>query len=170
VAPGTSVDYTIRLRNTDKTAIDYDLVPEVSFSSDHGIPIKVRMLDQNDNYLAGDAKTWVDIEELNSVEQKGTLMKGEAVELLFQWQWPFESGDDAHDTFLGNHVLEENIGVQVTFSVHSEANTTLTENGGFFGSGAHNNVGLLLFLVLILAAIALLLVHQFSKKRRQKQA
>jgi hypothetical protein len=33
VAPGTAVDYTIRLRNKDKTAIDYELVPTVTFFS-----------------------------------------------------------------------------------------------------------------------------------------
>ncbi len=167
VAPGTSVDYTVRLRNTDKTAIDYDLVPEVTFSSEHKIPIKVRLLDPVDNYVAGDAKTWIDIEELNEISHVGTLAKGEAVEYLFQWKWPFESGDDEYDTFLGDTVLTDDISVAVAFSIHAEANTDMDINGGFFGSGAHDNIGLLLFLILLLAAIALLVVYKLIQKRKK---
>lgn len=167
VAPGTAVDYTVRLRNTDKTAIDYDLVPQVEFTSTHKIPIKVRLLDPEDNYLAGDAKTWIDIEELNSIEHSGTLLKGEAIEFLFQWKWPFESGDDEYDTFLGDTVLTEDISIAVSFSVHSAANTDMDVNGGFFGSGAHDNVGLMLFLILLLAAIALLLVYKLIHRRKK---
>lgn len=170
VAPGTSVDYTVRLRNTDKTAIDYDLVPQVAFASAHKIPIKVRLLDSEDNYLAGDAKTWINIEELNGISHVGTLAKGESVEMLFQWMWPFESGDDEYDTFLGDTVIEENIGVSVSFSVHSEANTDMNANGGFFGSGAHDNLGLLLFLVLLLAAIVLLIIYKLIHKHKKKAA
>ncbi len=169
VAPGTAVDYTVRLRNTDKTAIDYDLVPEVSFSSEHDIPILVRLLDPEDTYIAGDAKTWVEIEALNAIEHKGTLLKGEAIEYLFQWKWPFESGDDAYDTFLGDTVLTEDISIAVSFSIHAQANTDMTVNGGFFGSGAHNNVALLLFLVFILAALILLLVYKLTHKRKNKK-
>ena len=170
VAPGTSVDYTVRLRNTDKTAIDYDLVPQVAFSSAHKIPIKVRLLDPDDNYLAGDAKTWIDIEELNDIEHRGSLMKGEAIEFLFQWQWPFESGDDEYDTFLGDTVVNEDISISVSFSVHSEANTDMDVNGGFFGSGAHDNAGLLMFLILLLAAIVLLIIYKVLHRRKKHAA
>ena len=36
VAPGTDVDYTIRLKNQDSIAIDYMLMPSSEFLSEHG--------------------------------------------------------------------------------------------------------------------------------------
>jgi hypothetical protein len=70
VAPGTSVEYTIRLRNADSTAIDFDLVPEISYTSDYVVPIYVRMLDSNDNYIVGDAKTWIAIQDVEDFSVK----------------------------------------------------------------------------------------------------
>lgn len=160
IAPGTDVEYTIRIRNTDTVAIDYDLVPTVTLLSDHKLPIVVRLLDPEDNYLVGDAKTWVEPEVMNTINEKATLGKGEAVEYLFQWKWPFESGDDAYDTFLGDTTITEKIGIQVSFSIHAESNTTLEDNGGFFGSGAHENMIMLIFCLLIALTIVLLIVFR----------
>ena len=91
VAPGTSVEYTIRLKNTDKTAINYDMIPDVHFTSEHDIPILVRMIAPDGSYIAGDAKTWIKVEELNSLQEHRTLKRGESVEYIFQWKWEFES-------------------------------------------------------------------------------
>ena len=160
VAPGTDVDYTVRLRNTDKVAIDYDLSPAASFLSEYEIPILVRLLDPNDEYILGDAKTWVPVDELNSITASGTLAKGEAVEYLFQWKWPFEMGDDSYDTQLGDVAAETDIGVEVSFTALATANTALADNGGFFGSGTHNNMLLLILLILLLIAIVLLMLYK----------
>jgi hypothetical protein len=92
VAPGTSVECTIRLRNADKIALDYVLSPEVTRTSDYHIPIMIRMLDINLNYLIGDEKTWVPIEELTGLSVEQTLVRGESTEYYFQWKWEFESG------------------------------------------------------------------------------
>ena len=164
VAPGTSVDYTVRMRNTDKTAIDFDLVPQISFVSEYDIPIQVRLIDPDGNYVVGDEKTWAEIDELGEIEQKGTLLKGESIEYLFQWKWVFESGDDEYDTFLGNSSIQENIAVSVSFSVHATANTELAQNGGFFGAENQNNFGLLLAFVALVSASVLLFVYKFARK------
>ena len=95
VAPGTHVEYTVRLRNKDKVAIDYDLIPDVKFESEHKIPILVRLIGPDEEYLAGDAKTWIPVEELEHMEDFRTLGKNETNEYIFQWKWPFESGNDS---------------------------------------------------------------------------
>lgn len=164
IAPGTDVEYTVRLRNTDKVAIDYDLAPQVEIISEHELPIVIRLLDYNDNYLVGDAKTWVTLEALNGISQSATLEQGESAEYIFQWKWPFESGDDAYDSFLGNSSVNENISVSIAFTVHAEANTSLEYNGGFWGSGAGDTFVGVLFFILLLAAIILLIIAIFRQR------
>lgn len=164
VAPGTSVEYTIRLKNTDKTAINYDMIPDVHFTSEHDIPILVRMIAPDGSYIAGDAKTWVKIEKLNSLQEHRTLKRGESVEYIFQWKWEFESGNDEYDTFLGSEAVTTNIGLSVEFSLLSEANTDVETNGGFIDSGLGNIVFLGLLVFLLILAIVLLILYAIKKK------
>ncbi len=167
IAPGTSVEYTIRLRNTDKTAIDYDMIPDIHFTSEHNIPILVRMLAPDGSYLVGDAKNWVEVKDLNSLNEHATLKKGESAEYTFQWKWAFESGDDAYDTELGNASVATDIGLSVAFTVQAEANTDVETNGGFMASGL-GGIVLLGLLVLLLIIVLVLLIVYLVKKRKSE--
>lgn len=160
VAPGTDVDYTIRLKNQDSIAIDYMLMPSSEFLSEHSIPIFVRLLDPDDNYILGDAKSWSKVDELNGVSHSGTLARGESVEYLFQWQWPFESGNDAYDTSLGDISVDELVGIEVALTVHTMANTDIDANGGFFDSGLGDDMMWLLLFILLLITIILLILYK----------
>lgn len=168
IAPGTDVEYTVRLRNTDKVALNYEVMPKATFHSDYSIPVLVRVLGPNDTYLAGDAKTWITLEELNGASAKATLAKGESVEYVFQWKWPYESGNDDYDAFLGNKVHDETIGVTIAFEAYAAANTTLEDNDGIFGKVYGNTTFILIFVLLLLAAIILLFVYKFSKKKQEE--
>ena len=163
IAPGTAVDYTVRLRNKDKIALDYTLITEVEFLSEQGLPIKFRLIAPDDNYLAGDAKSWADGEVLSKVSHSDTIGRGESCEYVFQWQWPFESGDDAYDTFLGN-VNDQNVGIKVTFNIQSEANTSMEANGGFWLSGMGRTVLWIVFFILLLVAIVLLVISILKRR------
>ena len=169
IAPGTDVEYTIRIRNTDRVAIDYELIPTVKFLSEHEIPILVRIIDPNEQYLVGDAKTWVKVGDMPETSDSATLLKGESVEYIFQWKWPFESGDNAYDTWLGDNVVNENISVEITFDLHAESNLTLQENGGFFGTSLGETILLIIFLVLLLAAIIILILSIFKRKTKEPE-
>jgi hypothetical protein len=169
VAPGTSVECTIRLRNADKIALDYVLSPEVTRTSDYHIPIMIRMLDINLNYLIGDEKTWVPIEELTGLSVEQTLVRGESTEYYFQWKWEFESGNDAYDTELGIAANEENVGLEVTFNLLAEANTEIGKNGGIMRS----ELGDVLFAVIVfvlLGSAIILNVIILVKKNKHKAA
>jgi len=174
IAPGTDVDYTVRLRNKDTIAIDYTLIVQVDLLatekplSDYEIPLLYRLIDPEDHYLAGDAKSWADRETLDGLSHNGTIKIGESAEYLFQWKWPFESGDDAYDTFLGN-IKGEDVGIKVTFTLRAEANTTLDANGGFWGSGLGRTVLLWLFFLLLLLAIILLLISLFKRHKKDPE-
>ena len=174
IAPGSDTDYTVRLRNKDTIAIDYTLIAQVELLateeplSNYEIPILFRMLDPEDNYLAGDAKTWADRKALDGLSHGGTIARGESAEYLFQWKWPFESGDDAYDTFLGN-IAGEDVGIKVTFTLRAEANTSIEANGGFWGSGLGKTILISIFFLLLLAAIILFFVSIFKRQKQQPE-
>ena len=160
VAPGTSVEYTIRLRNTDRVALDYSLEPVISWTEEYFVPIQVRMLDNDGNYLIGDAKTWVSIKDLEADAIKGTLTKDESTEYTFQWMWDFESGDDSYDTLLGTLANTKDLTVSIGFTLYSEANMDIATNGGIMDSGLGNIIiaattvvlsGILMAIVIIVA-------------------
>lgn len=167
VAPGTDVEYTVRIRNTDNIAIDYELLPEMSFYSEYELPILVRILDPNDDYILGSEKEWADITKLNGIVHRNTIMKGESVEYTFQWKWPFEQGNDEYDTFLGN--TNEKVGLTVKFTVNSAANFLIEDNGGLVPSGWAANIAIMILAILLLIAIILLIISIINKKLNHKE-
>lgn len=162
VAPGTSVEYTIRLRNKDEMALDYELLPEVSYTSEHTIPILIRMLDTDGNYIVGDAKTWVTVEEFKAIAERRTLLSNETIEYYFQWRWAFESGDDAYDTFLGNIANTENVGISVKFNLFAVANTSIGANGGH-NAPLMRIIRMLIVVILLVIATVLFIIYIIKK-------
>ena len=166
IAPGADVDYTVRLRNKDNVAIDYTLIANVKVVGQKGIeiPLEFRILDPEDNYLAGDAKTWVTRAEIDGLSHNSTIKRGESAEYIFQWRWPFEGSNDQLDTILGN-MADLDLGVEISFTLRSEANTSLEANGGFWGSGLGRGVLIFIFALLLLIAIILLIIAYFKRKQ-----
>ena len=168
VAPGVMVEYSIRLKNTDKIAIDYDMIPDVHFTSTYQIPILVRMIAPNGEYVVGDAKTWVKVEELNQLEERGTLKRGESVEYVFQWKWAYESGNDEYDTYLGTSAITADIGLTVSFTVQAEANTGVVANS--VNKDLWNIILLALLILMLLIAFVLVVSYIEIKKEEAKRS
>ena len=167
VAPGTDVEYTIRVRNTDKVAIDYELLPSVEFFTEHKLPLYVRILDHNDDYILGSAKEWVEISEINGTVHRNTLLKGECVEYTFQWKWPYEQGNDEFDTLLGNL---NNAGLKVSFTVNAAANLDVNLNGGVLPSLlTSGTLGIFIFALLLLIAIILLILSIINRRLKKAE-
>lgn len=165
IAPGTKAEYTVRLRNKDNVAINYELVPRVSYTSEHVVPVLFRMIDDDGNYLIGDAKTWIAAEDIGQISELGTLVKGDSTEYVLQWKWKFESDDDEYDTFLGNFVKDENIGITVGFELNAEENTDIGANGGVIRSGLADIIADGLTLTLLIASIVLIMICLVKKHK-----
>ena len=163
IAPGTDVSYTIRVRNADRFALDYFFEPRLVFTSAYELPLLVRIIDPDDNYILGSASEWATLEELNGVSHKGMLERSESAEYVFQWMWPYEGDSDAFDTSLGNSEL--NIGLSVSFEIGASANTEISANGGLVPSGMAKNIGLLLAAIVLAAALALLILSVIKRER-----
>ena len=161
VAPGTQIDYDVRLRNNDDTHIDYVLVPEAEFTTEDPVPIEVRLVDPYGNYLLGGPEEWVPIELLNSIEHRGTVRQGEVVAYGFNWRWQFESGgvpEDAYDTYLGNKDGVTVPGVEVSFTTESSASTRLPSTGGILHNEAGWGCCICCYLVWILLIVCVVLL------------
>lgn len=169
VAPGTSVEYTLRLRNKDTTALDYQLSSGMKFLSEYELPLKVRLIDPDEQYILGSPTSWVPITELNHVTRTDTLIAGETAEYVFQWKWDYE-GDDLYDTFLGNAASEKPIEVEVSMSVYAAANTDIGLNGGFMKSGLGEIVFTAVVITCLGGSLALLITPPFRKKYLAKKA
>ena len=105
IAPGTEGTYNIRVRNTRDVEVYYSLVIGGYLSDkDSGlpIPILVRMKGASGEYVIGAENLWVPLEELRDVTDAGSLKADQSRVYTLEWKWPFESGNDAYDTLLGN--------------------------------------------------------------------
>ena len=169
VAPGTTVEYTIRLRNNDRAALDYALEPKFTQTKGYEIPILVRMIGPDGKYVIGTNTDWVSIGKLPAMAAEGTLRVEESAEYIFQWKWAFESGNDAYDTFLGSEAMDTDIMVSAAFHVYAMANTQIATGGGLFSTNFGKILLLVLFLFLLLLAILLLLLARERAKLADKK-
>lgn len=167
LAPGTKVEYSIRIRNTDTVAIDYELGSGLEFTSEYELPIEVRLIAPDGQYILGDEKNWATLGQLSDATHQNTLLRGETAEYTFQWRWPYE-GDDDYDTTLGN--AQTDVGLKVALSVHSTANTSIAANGGFFQSDWGKMFALVLAVLLLVCSIVLLVMSVVKGKKQEQPA
>ncbi len=169
VAPGTSVEYTLRLRNNDDTALDYEIVPKFTQTEGYSIPIMVRMIGPDGNYVIGSNIDWVPIDQLPKSADADTLEVEESVEYVFQWKWEFESGNDEYDTFLGTSAVDKDIMVKADFRVYAATSTQIVTGSGLFNTNFGKVMLMVLFLLLLILAIILLLYARERAKAAERR-
>ena len=127
VAPGTSVDYDLRLRNNEDVIIDFLMTPSVEFLTEDPVPIQFKILDNYGNYILGSDTQWGTSDDMNNLAHKGSIHPGEVFTYHVSWQWIFEVSEeqDTYDTYLGNQNGEILPGVRVGISTESAANAQL---------------------------------------------
>lgn len=132
VAPGTSVDYNIRLKNRDEVVIDFVMTPNVRFLNGDAVPVRFKLMDSYGNYLLGSDTEWVTPETMNGVVHKGSIHPGEIFNYFLTWEWVFEVSDsqDDYDTYLGNQNGEVLPGVEVSILTESTANVNVQKHTG----------------------------------------
>ena len=96
-----------------------------------------------------------------------TLPKGEVDSYELQWKWD-PNEDDERDTALGN-APEGAIGISVSMSIHTEANTSKDANGALLGFGIGDILWWLIFFILLLIAIVLLILSLICKKDKEPE-
>ena len=127
VAPGTDVNYDIRLRNNDEVVIDFLMTPTVDFLTDDKVPVEFKVVDSYGNYILGSETEWVNPDGMNTLAHKGSIHPGEVFTYHVSWRWIFEVSEeqDGYDTFLGNQDGETVPGITVGITTESAANPYL---------------------------------------------
>ena len=128
VAPGTAVNYDIRLRNNDEMVIDFVMLPVVEFLTGDPVPVEFKIMDDYGNYILGNENTWVSSDEMNALEHRASIHPGEVFTYHVSWQWVFEVSEDqdAYDTFLGTQNGQILPGVRVGIETEAVANPYVT--------------------------------------------
>lgn len=115
IAPGTENSYTFSLRNNAGGYLDYKMTMNSFFEGlpdDKVIPVEVRVKSMN-GWLLGDDTTWKPVLELADVEDSAVLHYAASAVYTLEWRWPFESGDDAWDTWLGSQSEDITLTIQI---------------------------------------------------------
>lgn len=171
VAPGTQVDYDVRLRNSDSVVVDFVMVPEVEFLTDDPVPVRFKIMDTYGNYLAGSEDEWADPLSLNDLEHKGSVHPGEVFTYHITWLWEFE-GDDEYDTYLGNVTGNKRPGISVSLTTESTASPVAPKSNNhlmhLFGEG----FGCcwccwLVWILLIIIVVLLIWIWRLRRKLRK---
>lgn len=103
VAPGTSGEHEFSVRNTS----DYELKYELVFYGDNAeIPLRYRIRN-GEEYLLGDENTWLDATTIENAKRSyGAVEVKGKLDLVIEWEWPYESGNDELDTAVGINGLD----------------------------------------------------------------
>lgn len=130
IAPGTENSYMFKLKNTGNVVLDYELdINAYVNRGDITIPVIARVNRYDGEWIVGGAEEWVDVPTLDSTTDKHTLGIGRFSWYTLDWKWPYESGDDDFDTYLGNLAVSEDI----TFTIVIETVATVNENPNYIG-------------------------------------
>ncbi|MCH5317446.1 MAG: hypothetical protein J1E05_05665 [Eubacterium sp.] len=124
IAPGTSNIYQFTLANTGDVALDYTMTMEAYVTgTDLWLPVEARVWDHTNKYLLGSPDNKVDVMELNTVNYSAELGAGRYAVFNLEWEWPFERGDDAYDTMLGDLAVGQDMELHIiirTVAVHDD--------------------------------------------------
>lgn len=168
IAPGTENTYSFMLENTGEVPVSYNMEMEAYISNNVDmIPVTAKVYDHNGRYLAGTETSWTPVLDINNVKDSGELAPEHYWDYTLEWQWPFE-GDDVYDTFLGNKAVDEDITLTVVIKTHAEAEDTVIKDGGIPKTG--DDFGMILWVVLMGAAIVILMVCLFARRKKEETA
>ena len=162
IAPGTTEEYTFSLKNTGDVPLTYKMWVESYIDPEAPrIPIEVKMKDSSGSWLTGSEADWAEFLSLNDVSDEGTLAVSSYANYSLSWLWPYESGDDPYDTWLGNRAVDEDLSVKIIIHVmacYDENVQTGDDTNSYLYTAS-----------IILACIVLAVFVIWYAKRRKKQ-
>ena len=135
-APGTATSYKFTAQNSGNMAVDYTI--DLNFVLKSGgekmdltnFPISVRLTNTSGDYLIGDKNTYVPVERA-ILSTHADLLGAYSYETYeLEIYWPYESGNDSYDTFLGNLSAEKEVWVTMELDFYAFESLDATAQGG----------------------------------------
>lgn len=172
IAPGTENSYTFKLKNTGNVALDYTVDVDAYFTpADLKIPVVARINRYDGKWIVGGREEYADIPTLSAAEDKAVLGAGKYTYYTLDWMWPFESGNDELDTYLGNLATEEDLTFTIVIKTTASANVDPDDNSGITPPQTGDNTQLALWIVIAASSFVvfiILIILQKKEKRRSK--
>ena len=166
IAPGTENLYSFKLQNTGNVGMDYKMAMEAYITgSVSDLPVKVKVSDHNGIFFTGTETSYSPVLSLNNVSDEGSLAAGHYADYTLEWQWPFESGDDEFDTFLGNLAVDKDITLTIVIKTVAVANEMAT--GGIPQTGDYSVATYAVIFSLMIIAFILLVISIYYKLKKQ---
>lgn len=137
IAPGTKNSCTFSLKNSTSSTVEYTMDVKAYLAPDsfESVPITARLANAQ-GYLTADDGEWVYVLDLDGIQDAQTLGAKASAQYTLDWEWPFETGDDAYDTALGDRAVNDEL--TLTIAVTTTA-SVLNDNSAGTNPGADPN-------------------------------
>ena len=178
IAPGMEGFYKFCFNNVGNMAIDYDCDITVYFTGlnenidSSVLPFKVRLKDFNGEYVIGGDDEWAPISELANYSDEKTIGKNSYIYYVLEWSWPFESGNDELDTYLGNHTLTNPLKLVVEIDAYAVQSADYDGGGGIPFDTSDPRTGgdivpvpYIILNIIVFAILAYLIYHELKKNK-----
>lgn len=170
IAPGMEFSYVFKIKNTGNVALDSEVEVNTYITPDDTvIPITGRLSRYDGKWIAGDEDNYAAPEVLGAAEDVTTLGAGKYAYYTLDWKWPFESGDDALDTMLGNMTITEEVTFTIEVCTTSYENPDPNADGGIGTPETGDEAQLVLWLTLACGALVILLILIFIDRRKRRE-
>ena len=171
IAPGSENSYTFKLKNTGDVAMDYELTVDAYVTpTDIHVPVEARISRHDQTWVTGSGEEYVSIPELDGAADSYTLGSGRYSVYTLDWTWPFESGNDEWDTFLGNEAVKQDITLTIKINTVATVNANANAGGGMLpqtGDSANATIYVLLMASSILIFFLLLCNREKEEEGEQ---
>lgn len=162
IAPGTENSYTFKLKNTGNVALDYSVDLEAFFSpAEIELPISCRLNRYDGKWIVGSQDAFASVPELDLAEDHASLGAGKYTYYTLEWCWPFESGDDLYDTFLGNLATEQDLCFTVVINTSASYCYDPSDDSGITPPQTGDSFNLIFWVLVAAAAFIIMLITLF---------
>lgn len=170
IAPGAKNSYVFKVKNTGNVALDYSVELTASFSADGmRIPVQIRVSRFDGKWVLGDQDTFADANTMEKVADSETLGAGNHAYYTVEWMWPFESGDDAYDTLLGDLAVGQDLVFALQIETTAMESADPDDGGGLGPPKTGDSFSMIMWAVLAVASFGMMIVLLALRRQEQKQ-